>query len=66
MILESDNSLEGKLTVQRVSESVRILGATFFHEMTGLRTGSKQKVYSSSTLVAEHDDDDEQVFPSSG
>ena len=62
VILESDNSLEGKLTVQRVSESVRILGATFFHEMTGLRTGSKQKVYSSSTLVAEHDDDDEQVF----
>ena len=62
VILESDNSLEGKLTVQRVSESVRILGATFFHEMTGLRTGSKQKVYSSSTLVAEHDEDDEQVF----
>ena len=62
VILESDNSLEGKLTVQRVSESVRILGATFFHEMTGLRTGSKQKVYSSSTLVAEHDEDDEPVF----
>ena len=62
VILESDNSLEGKLTVQRVSESVRILGATFFHEMTGLKSGSKQKVYSSTTLVTEHDDDDELVF----
>jgi len=62
VILEPDNSLEGKLTVQKVSESVRILGATFFQEMTGQRSASKQKVYSSSTLVAEHDDDDEPVF----
>ena len=30
VILESDNSLEGKLTVKRVSEAVRLLGATFF------------------------------------
>ena len=30
VILESDNSLEGKLTVRRVSEAVRLLGATFF------------------------------------
>ena len=62
VILESDNSLEGKLTVARVSEAIRILGATFFQEMTGQKSTAKQKVYSASTLVTEHDDEDDQVF----
>ena len=62
VILESDNSLEGKLTVGRVSEAIRILGATFFQEMTGQKSTSKQKVYSSATLVTEHDDDEDQVY----
>eukprot|EP00435_Cladocopium_sp_Y103_P019828 s1610_g4.t2 len=62
VILEADNSLEGKLSVKRVSEAIRILGATFFNEMTGLKSTAKQKVYSASTLIAEHDDEDEPVF----
>ena len=35
VILESDQSLEGKLTIQRVTEEVRVLGASFFSDMTG-------------------------------
>ena len=62
VILESDNSLEGKLTTGRVSEAIRILGATFFQEMTGQKSTSKQKVYSAATLVTEHDDDEDQAY----
>eukprot|EP00435_Cladocopium_sp_Y103_P073407 s3_g43.t1 len=60
VVLEADNSLEGKLTVNRVSEAIRLLGASFFQEMVGQKTSTKQKVYSSvDTLVTEHGDDDE-------
>eukprot|EP00435_Cladocopium_sp_Y103_P048986 s1350_g14.t1 len=53
VILEADNSLEGKLTVKKVSDAVRLLGATFFQEMTGTKSNAKTKVYSSETLLAE-------------
>ena len=59
VILESDNSLEGKLTVRKVSDAVRLLGATFFQEMTGVKAGPKTKVYSSATMLAE----DEELEP---
>ncbi|CAL1168143.1 unnamed protein product [Cladocopium goreaui] len=46
VILESDASLEGKLTIVRVQEAIRLLGTTFFQEMTGLsKTSGKTKVY---------------------
>ena len=61
VILESDNSLEGKLTVKRVSEAVRLLGATFFHDMTGARKSTRTKVYGTTTLVAE-DEEPEGAF----
>ena len=57
--MESDQSLEGQLTVAKVSEAIRILGATFFNEMTGAKKQVKNKVYESTTLVAEEDYDDE-------
>ena len=59
VILESDQSLEGQLTVAKVSEAIRILGATFFNEMTGAKKQVKNKVYYSTTLVAEEDYDEE-------
>eukprot|EP00435_Cladocopium_sp_Y103_P075501 s304_g58.t2 len=62
VVLEADNSLEGKLTVNRVSESVRLLGASFFQEMTGQKSGAKQKVYSVDALVTEHGDDEDLGF----
>jgi hypothetical protein len=61
VILEADNSLEGKLTVKRVADAVRILGATFFQEMTGQKVTSKSKVYSATTLTTEPEDEEDQV-----
>jgi hypothetical protein len=66
IILDSDSSLEGKLTIVRVQEAVRLLGTAFFQEMTGLgKKSTKAKVYDSANLVAEdsmvHGDHDDQV-----
>ena len=65
VILESDNSLEGKLTAKRVSEAVRLLGATFFHDMTGAKKSTRTKVYGTTTLVAE-DEEPEGAFNTMG
>ena len=46
VILDSDQSLEGTLTVTKVQESVRMLGTSFFQDMTGAsKKGIKTKVY---------------------
>ena len=46
VILESDSSLEGRLTVPRVQEAIRLLGTSFFQEMTGLskKAGENQSI----------------------
>ena len=57
IILDSDSSLEGTLTVGRVREAVRMLGTSFFQEMMGLgKKVNKTKVYDSMTLFAEDQD----------
>ena len=54
VIIDSDNSLEGKLTMPKVRESVRMLGASFFQEMTGVnKKTQKAKVYDQSAMVLE-------------
>ena len=53
VIIDSDNSLEGKLTMIKVRESIRMLGTNFFQEMTGVKKGTKSKVYDQSLLVTE-------------
>lgn len=54
MILDSDSSIEGTLTVQRVQEAVRLLGTSFFQEMTALgKRSQKSKVYDHQTLFSE-------------
>ena len=59
IILDSDNSLEGKLTILRVQESVRMLGTSFFHEMTGQgRKTSKAKVYDQHAMFTEDIEND--------
>jgi len=51
VIIESDNSLEGKLTVTKVQDSIRMLGTSFFQEMTGQGKKSlKTKVYDSVNM----------------
>lgn len=70
VIIDSDNSLEGKLTMVKVSESIRMLGTTFFQEMTGAnKKGVKAKVYDQSLLVAEdveHSGDHEDSIHATG
>ena len=60
VIIDSDNSLEGELTIKRVSDSIRMLGAGFFHEVTGQKRAQRVKIYDQSTLVAQdiHDGDE--------
>jgi len=54
VIIDSDNSLEGKLTMIKVTESIRMLGTSFFQDMTGSnKKGVKAKVYEQSALTAE-------------
>eukprot|EP00435_Cladocopium_sp_Y103_P025620 s2627_g6.t1 len=54
IILDSDSSLEGTLTVGRVQDAVRMLGTSFFQEMTGLgKKLNKSKVYDSLTMFTE-------------
>ena len=61
VILESDNSLEGKLTVKRVSEAVRLLGASFFQDMTGAKRTSRSKVYGATALITEEEETENPV-----
>ena len=60
IILDSDNSLDGKLTVARVREAVRMLGTSFFHEMTGQGNKvTKNMVYEQHALMTEEVGDGE-------
>lgn len=56
VILESNQSLEGKLTTRKVIDSVRMLGATFFNEMSGLKKPQRTKVYDPNTLITQDED----------
>ena len=51
VILDAEQSLEGKLTVPRVREAIRLLS------MTGQKTTAKTKVYDAATMHVEHQDD---------
>lgn len=62
VILEADSSISGKLTVPRVTDAIRLLGATFFGEMTGQKR-TKLKVYDNSTLLVAEDDENP-TYPS--
>ena len=57
VLLDSDASGSGKLEVEKVSSAIRMLGAGFFHDMTGARR-PKGKIYDHLTLVTEAHDDD--------
>ena len=63
-ILESDASLEGKLTMTKARDSIRMLGTSFFHEMTGQgKKVVKNKVYDQVNMTLDsnetHGDHDE-------
>ena len=59
VLLDTDAAGTGKLSMDKVASSIRMLGAGFFHDVTGLRR-NKGKTYDQSTLVAESQDVDEE------
>ena len=58
VILESDAAGKGVLAIDKVNQSVRMLGSGFFHEMVGLKK-SKGKVYDATALFSEETDEAE-------
>ena len=50
VIMDSEQS--GSLTMTKVHEAIRLLGATFFQDMTGKRV-ARNKIYDQATLVSE-------------
>jgi len=61
VVIDSQVSTDGRLTMPRVSAAIRMLGAGFFHEITtGKKTG-KLKTYDSSTMVADQMEDDDEA-----
>jgi hypothetical protein len=59
VLVDADAVGSGELSVQRVSNAIRMLGAGFFQDVTGAKH-AKQKTYDQATLLAEADDDETQ------
>ena len=58
VLLDVDASGTGKLSQDKVNAAIRMLGAGFFHDVTGSKK-SRGKVYDQSVLVAEGTDFDD-------
>lgn len=58
VLLDVDASGTGKLSNEKVNAAIRMLGAGFFHDVTGSKK-SRGKVYDQSVLVAEGTDFDD-------
>ena len=56
VIIESESSSSGVLNMERVNQSVHMLGTSFFNEMIGQKA-NKGKIYESQTMLAEECDD---------
>ena len=64
VLMDVDAANTGKLTIAKVSAAIRMLGASFFHDMTGQRK-NRGKTYDQGTLITEDvevDDGAQQVF----
>ena len=58
VLMEVDAANSGKLTISKVAASIRMLGATFFQDMTGQRR-VRGKTYDQSALLADHQEQDQ-------
>ena len=47
-----DSEVSGQLTMKSVHEAIKVLGASFFHEMTG-RKATRTKIYDGTTLMTD-------------
>eukprot|EP00435_Cladocopium_sp_Y103_P054909 s628_g18.t1 len=60
VVIDSQVSTEGKLTMPRVTAAIRMLGAGFFHEITSGKKSGKLKTYDANTMLTEHGDEDDE------
>ena len=58
VLLDVDAASSGQLTIDKVSSAIRMLGAGFFHEITGGKR-TKGRTYDQSVLLAEGNDIEE-------
>ena len=58
VLLDADIAGSGKLSAEKVGSAIRLLGASFFQDMTGNKK-VKGKTYDQATLIAEGSDLDE-------
>eukprot|EP00435_Cladocopium_sp_Y103_P070766 s168_g36.t1 len=56
VILESDATGSGQLSMEKVNQSVRMLGSGFFHEMIGAKK-SKGKIYDAANVATDELED---------
>ena len=56
VILECDVSGKGQLTMEKVNQSVRMLGSGFFQEMVGAKK-TKGRIYDAANLTLEEPDE---------
>ena len=61
VVLESDSAGKGQLEMSKVSASIRLLGAGFFHEMVSGKKVQKQKTYDTTAFVAEETEPPEET-----
>ena len=61
VVIDSQVSTDGKLTIPRVSAAIRMLGAGFFHEITSGKKSGKLKTYDASAMVADQVEDDDEA-----
>lgn len=65
VIQESAASASGALSMEKVTEAVRMLGAGFFQDLTGQKR-VKRKIYEPTALFAEGDEPDHEEDPYQG
>ena len=58
VLMDVDAASSGQLTIEKVSSAIRMLGAGFFHEITGGKR-TKGKTYDQSVLLAEGNDNED-------
>ena len=61
VILEGDQAATGKLTIKKVGESIRLLGASFFMDVTGQKK-LRTKVYDQTALTVEEVQDQSENY----
>ena len=61
VLLDADAASSGQLSIEKVSSAIKMLGAGFFHEITGGKR-LKGKTYDQTALIADSNDTDDHTM----